>query len=127
MVRARVDSCREHLDRVPAILKRFRQSVLAAATSGKLTEEWREETSRDNSTWKDTSVGSLIRGIEAGINVQCEERPPAPNERGLVKISAVTWGVYDYNERQRRYRQLEKYPRPLASLSETSSVAREHP
>ena len=30
---ARVDACRERLDRVPAILKRFRQSVLAAATS----------------------------------------------------------------------------------------------
>ena len=42
-VLARVDACREHLDRVPAILKRFRQAVLAAATSGKLTEEWREE------------------------------------------------------------------------------------
>jgi type I restriction enzyme S subunit len=42
-VLARVDACRERLDRVPAILKRFRQSVLAAATSGKLTEEWREQ------------------------------------------------------------------------------------
>ncbi|MBI3802005.1 MAG: restriction endonuclease subunit S, partial [Deltaproteobacteria bacterium] len=41
-VLARVDACRERLDRVPAILKRFRQSVLAAATSGKLTEEWRD-------------------------------------------------------------------------------------
>ena len=41
-VLARVDACRERLDRVPAILKRFRQAVLAAATSGKLTEEWRE-------------------------------------------------------------------------------------
>ena len=40
---ARVDACRERLDRVPAILKRFRQAVLAAATSGKLTEDWREE------------------------------------------------------------------------------------
>jgi type I restriction enzyme S subunit len=40
---ARVDACRERLDRVPAILKRFRQSVLAAATSGELTREWREE------------------------------------------------------------------------------------
>jgi type I restriction enzyme S subunit len=38
---ARVDACRKRLDRVPAILKRFRQAVLAAATSGKLTEEWR--------------------------------------------------------------------------------------
>lgn len=39
---ARVDACRERLDRVPAILKRFRQSVLAAATTGELTREWRE-------------------------------------------------------------------------------------
>jgi type I restriction enzyme S subunit len=39
-VLARADACRERLDHVPAILNRFRQSVLAAATSGKLTEEW---------------------------------------------------------------------------------------
>jgi type I restriction enzyme S subunit len=42
-VLGRVDACRTRLDRVPALLKRFRQSVLAAATSGKLTEEWRKE------------------------------------------------------------------------------------
>lgn len=35
----RVDACRNGLDRIPAILKRFRQSVLSAATSGKLTED----------------------------------------------------------------------------------------
>lgn len=39
---ARVDACREHLDRVPTILKRFRQSVLGAAMHGELTAEWRE-------------------------------------------------------------------------------------
>jgi type I restriction enzyme S subunit len=38
---ARVNTARERLARVPAILKRFRQSVLAAACSGRLTEEWR--------------------------------------------------------------------------------------
>lgn len=36
---ARVDSCQSHLERVPQILKRFRQSVLDAATSGRLTEK----------------------------------------------------------------------------------------
>lgn len=46
-VLARVDACRERLDRIPTILKRFRQSVLAAATSGELTEEWRTENSMD--------------------------------------------------------------------------------
>ena len=40
---ARVNAARERLARVPAILKRFRQSVLAAACSGRLTEDWREQ------------------------------------------------------------------------------------
>jgi len=38
-----VDACRQRLDGVEALLKRFRQAVLAAATSGALTREWREE------------------------------------------------------------------------------------
>jgi type I restriction enzyme, S subunit len=41
----RIDKTKAHLDRIPPLLKRFRQSVLAAATSGKLTEDWREENS----------------------------------------------------------------------------------
>lgn len=97
-VLARVDACRERLDRVPAILKRFRQAVLAAATSGKLTKEWREERGWDMANWENSTVGQLIDRIEAGLNVQCEERPPGEGERGLVKISAVTWGTYDDNE-----------------------------
>ena len=38
---AQVETTKARLDRVPDILKRFRQSVLAAAVSGRLTEEWR--------------------------------------------------------------------------------------
>jgi type I restriction enzyme, S subunit len=39
----RVSRAKTRLDRIPALLKRFRQSVLAAACSGKLTADWREE------------------------------------------------------------------------------------
>jgi type I restriction enzyme S subunit len=39
---ALVDNTKARLERIPEILKRFRQSVLAAAVSGKLTEEWRK-------------------------------------------------------------------------------------
>ena len=38
-----VDTLKTRLDTIPKILKRFRQSVLAAAVSGKLTEEWHKE------------------------------------------------------------------------------------
>ena len=39
----RIDSVKERLEKIPAILKRFRQSVLTAAVTGELTEKWREE------------------------------------------------------------------------------------
>jgi type I restriction enzyme S subunit len=42
---AQVETTKARLDRIPQILKIFRQSVLSAAVSGKLTEEWREENS----------------------------------------------------------------------------------
>ncbi|WP_434930709.1 restriction endonuclease subunit S [Shewanella sp. HL-SH5] len=40
---AQVESTKARLDAIPAILKSFRQSLLAAAVSGKLTEAWRGE------------------------------------------------------------------------------------
>jgi len=62
-VQGRVDACRARLDRVPELLKRFRQSVLAAATSGQLTEDWREK--NQGGEWqkkKLTELGELGRG-----------------------------------------------------------------
>jgi type I restriction enzyme S subunit len=38
---AQVDTIQQRLSNLPDIIKRFRQSVLAAAVSGKLTEQWR--------------------------------------------------------------------------------------
>lgn len=42
---AQVDTLKARIDGIPALLKRFRQSVLAAAVSGRLTEEWRQRNS----------------------------------------------------------------------------------
>ncbi len=38
----RVNAARDRLAKVPSLVKRFRQSVLAAACSGQLTQDWRE-------------------------------------------------------------------------------------
>ncbi|MCG9578490.1 restriction endonuclease subunit S [Vibrio tubiashii] len=56
-VLAQVDTIKAHLDGIPALLKRFRQSVLASAVSGKLTEEWRRENS-------DYSTASMLDSFQ---------------------------------------------------------------
>lgn len=57
----RVDACRERLDNVPIILKRFRQAVLAAATSGSLTEDWRERVVGANELWNNLSLVNVCQ------------------------------------------------------------------
>jgi type I restriction enzyme S subunit len=60
---ARVDVCRDRLNRLPRILEHLRQSVLSAATSGELTEDWREEDSWEDGrpvNWCLKTFGELV-------------------------------------------------------------------
>jgi len=60
---AQVDTLKTRIDAIPALLKRFRQSVLAAAVSGQLTEEWRVKTTPvdqlDPSAYREVPLDSL--------------------------------------------------------------------
>lgn len=38
---ARIQACQDRLEAVPALLQRFRRTILGAATTGELTEDWR--------------------------------------------------------------------------------------
>jgi type I restriction enzyme, S subunit len=63
---ARVHVCRDRIDRVPLILKRFRQSVLAAATSGKLTEDWR--LTIDLAAWRTRTIQDVCVKVTDGTH-----------------------------------------------------------
>ncbi|WP_412766265.1 restriction endonuclease subunit S [Stutzerimonas balearica] len=62
---AQVDTLKARIDGIPALLKRFRQSVLAAAVSGRLTEEWRAGNS--NPGWSEIKLEDLLAGAKDGI------------------------------------------------------------
>lgn len=64
---AQVDTLKTRLDAIPNILKRFRQSVLAAAVSGKLTEEWRQQNSLSKEIWRNVTFADLCREITVGF------------------------------------------------------------
>lgn len=54
---AQVKATKARLERIPSILKTFRQSVLAAAVSGKLTEQWRDGQSFST---KEGTIGDFV-------------------------------------------------------------------
>ena len=78
------------MKRVQAALKRYRASVLKAACEGRLVPT--------EAGWSSGVLGDVLTGIEAGKSFKCEERPPEADEIGVVKVSAVTWGIYDERE-----------------------------
>jgi type I restriction enzyme S subunit len=65
-----VNAARARLAKVPTILKRFRQSILSAACSGRLTDDWRPQDANHTDDglpdgWQTVSVEALIE--EGGI------------------------------------------------------------
>lgn len=90
----RVVGVNTRLARVAPILKRFRQSVLSAGTSGHLTEDWRGA----NSTldpWREAELGDLIDEMRNGLAAKPDENPKG---RKILRISAVRPGVLDTSD-----------------------------
>lgn len=56
------------------------------------------ETTSLPTDWHVCTLGDLLTGIQTGKSVRCDERPPSGGEKGLVKISAVTWGEFDESQ-----------------------------
>ena len=82
---AAVEACRQRLDGVATILKRFRQTVLAAATSGELTREWREE--RGESDWDTNSLGKC--GAVTGGITKNSSRLSMPLQTSYLRVANV--------------------------------------
>ena len=49
-------------------------------------------------SWASVPLAELLVGIETGKSFKCDERPPTPDEVGVVKVSAVSWGEYREQE-----------------------------
>lgn len=62
---AQVEATKARLERISTILKHFRQSVLAAAVSGRLTEDWRKYKKTSLRLWERTNVG-LVANVSTG-------------------------------------------------------------
>ena len=74
---AQVESTKARLEQIPQILKRFRQAVLGAAVRGKLTEDWRDNSSL--SGWREGKLGEFIKKPSYGTSSKS-------NKEGLIPV-----------------------------------------
>lgn len=99
-----VKQVKERLEKIPVLLKKFRQSILSSACSGKLTEGWR--TDKDLTEWDERQLQDLCDIITKGAS---------PNWQGInyVNMPGVLFvtseNVYNFELRllQKKYLELE--------------------
>ncbi|WOD41908.1 restriction endonuclease subunit S [Nodosilinea sp. E11] len=116
-----VDACRKKCERIPFILKQFRQSILAAATSGKLTENWRHITSNTSrrvdeelnqfnfsgidcfreyefpASWETARLEEIAE-ISGGITKDSKRQDPEDEELPYLRVANVQRGYLDLSE-----------------------------
>lgn len=104
----KVDACQQRLARIPVLLKRFRQAVLAAACSGRLTADWRAQRTTDHTDDTDTkpsakSATSVVKESSAESVAEWKIRPAQPDEWPICRLGElgeVSGGVTKNAKRQ---------------------------
>jgi type I restriction enzyme S subunit len=95
----KVDACRERLDLVPQILKKFREAVLEAAVSGRLTEEWRGQQPSETVDAKADVEAILNSHVAAGGHRAGNAAPPTSDVHDLESsMFPEEWGLVDFRD-----------------------------
>lgn len=110
---AQVESIKARLERIPEILKQLRQSVLAAAVTGKLTEEWRGNVSYSRMDLKliksniliDIPTTWIVKKLKDSCDVVSGNAFKSGDflEKGdvpAIKISNVQYGEFEEKNQQ---------------------------
>ena len=92
---SKVDASRARLEKVSALIKRFRQSVLAAACSGRLTADWRGENPRVES-----GANLLVRikqaRLVAAVNAKETRQIDAAFHGAKLSVEASELGIEQF-------------------------------
>lgn len=91
---SQVENTKARLERIPQILKRFRQSVLAAAVSGRLTEAWRE-TNKYQAAWESMPFADLLLQLRSGAGDKPNDDPEGTP---ILRSSAVRSMEIDFSD-----------------------------
>jgi type I restriction enzyme S subunit len=88
---AKVDAAQARLEKIPNILKRFRQSVLAAATSGELTKEWRGGSDHQ---WPNVKLKDVGKGFNYGSSAKSKPEGEVP----VLRMGNLQGGLLDWEK-----------------------------
>lgn len=101
----RIQACQDRLEAVPALLKRFRQAVLSAATSGSLTVDWRNDGMAD---WRDVQLSEVASDFSYGTAAKSSKTGEVPVLRmGNIQDGRLDWSDLVFTSDMREIKKYE--------------------
>lgn len=106
---AQVETTKSRLERIHEILKHFRQSVLTAAMSGILTDEWRDSNGYSLKNWSIKKIDDISSDISYGYTASSSDLPIGPKMLRITDIqdNKVNWDDVPYckieEEKKKQY------------------------
>ncbi|WP_444892015.1 restriction endonuclease subunit S [Microbulbifer sp. TRSA001] len=117
---AQVESSKARLQRIPQILKRFRQAVLAAAVSGELTKEWRDTKKIEIESWQDTIFFEVCDEITVGYVGKMSDKY---TESGIPFLRSQNIRPFRFSEKNLLYISEEFHQKIIKSRLEKGDLA----
>ncbi len=101
---AQVATMQKSMERIPLLLKDFRQQVLTQAVTGKLTEEWRRE--RKLEIWESKKSSEIFEFITSGSRGWAKYYSHSGKQL-FVRITNMNFGTYKLDLRQEKLQFLD--------------------
>ncbi|MCT8662517.1 restriction endonuclease subunit S [Glaesserella parasuis] len=107
-----VAEIKQRLEKIPALLKTYRQSVLARAVNGELSAKWREENGVSLESWECGYIKDFVEKPIYGTSAKSQKEGKIPVLRmGNIQAGQIDWEnlVYTSNDAEIQKYSLNKY------------------
>ncbi|MBL9027197.1 MAG: restriction endonuclease subunit S [Myxococcales bacterium] len=109
-----IEASQAVIDQLQVVKKAMMAELLTRGLPGRHTRFKQTEIGEVPESWEVRRLSDLLQSIDAGWSPQCEGRPATLSEWGVLKVSAVTSGVYKEDEQKALPLSLE--PRPASEV-----------
>ncbi|MDE4016040.1 restriction endonuclease subunit S [Glaesserella parasuis] len=109
---SQVAEIKQRLEKIPVLLKTYRQSVLARAVNGELSAKWREENGVSLESWECGYIKDFVEKPIYGTSSKSQKEGKIPVLRmGNIQAGQIDWEnlVYTSNDAEIQKYSLNKY------------------
>ncbi|MDP0025986.1 restriction endonuclease subunit S [Glaesserella parasuis] len=109
---SQVAEIKQRLEKIPVLLKTYRQSVLARAVNGELSAKWREENGVSLESWECGYIKDFVEKPIYGTSAKSQKEGKIPVLRmGNIQAGQIDWEnlVYTSNDAEIQKYSLNKY------------------